>query len=125
MRIVYDASAKRFGPSLNDCLETGLRLLPRIFNILVRFCSYKIAITSDIKSAFLNIRVDERDRDYLRFRWVDNIKKEEPEIVAKRFTSVIVGVNSSPFLLGVTIETHMKKYLDVFQEFVETFLRDL
>ena len=110
MRIEYDASAKRFGPSLNDCLETGPCLLPRIFNILVRFRSYKIAITSDIKSAFLDIRVDERDRDYLRFLWVDDIRKEEPEIVAKRFTSVIVGVNSSPFLLGATIETHMKKY---------------
>ena len=125
MRIVYDASAKKTGPSLNDCLETGPCLLPKIFNILVRFRSYKIAITSDIKSAFLNIRVDERDRDYLRFLWIDDIRKDEPEIVAKRFTSVIFGVNSSPFLLSATIETHMKKYLDVSQEFVETFLRDL
>ena len=73
MRIVYDASAKRFGPSLNDCLDMGLCMLPKILDILVRFRGYKVGMTSDIKSAFLNIRVEEKDRDYMRFLWVDDI----------------------------------------------------
>ena len=67
LRIVYDASARNDGPSLNDCLETGPCLLPKIFDILTRFRTYKYALTSDIKSAFLNIRVDPEDRDFLRF----------------------------------------------------------
>ena len=37
VRIVYDASAKRDGPSLNDCLETGLNTLPQIIDILLCF----------------------------------------------------------------------------------------
>ena len=34
VRIVYDASAKRDGPSLNDCLETGLNTLPQIIDTI-------------------------------------------------------------------------------------------
>ena len=34
---VHDASAKRDGPSLNDCLETGPNTLPQIIDILLRF----------------------------------------------------------------------------------------
>ena len=64
MRIVYDASAKRVGlPSLNDLLETGPCLLPKIFDVVIRFRTYKYAITSDIKAAFLNIRIAKEDRN--------------------------------------------------------------
>ena len=94
MRIVYDTSAKRYGlPSLNDSLETGPCLIPKIFDIIIRFRSYKYVITSDIKSAFLNIRISEEDRDYLRFLWVDDISKLNPEIIVKRFAALPFGLN--------------------------------
>jgi len=44
LRVVYDASAKRGGPSLNDCLYSGLPLTPMIFDIMERFR----ALTADI-----------------------------------------------------------------------------
>ena len=47
--IVYDASLSIEGPSLNQCLETGPSLLPKLIDILIRFCSYKVALISDIK----------------------------------------------------------------------------
>ena len=47
--IAYDASSKKEGPSLNDCLEKGTNLLPEIINVLLRFRGYKIGLTSDIK----------------------------------------------------------------------------
>ena len=57
MRVVYDASAKRKGLiSLNDALETGPCLLPKMFDIIVRLRAYRIAIISDIKSAFFEHR---------------------------------------------------------------------
>ena len=64
LRIVYDASANQNGPSVNEILHSGPSLLPKIFDILVRFKSYKYAILSDIQSAFLNIQVAEEDRDF-------------------------------------------------------------
>ena len=48
VRIVYDPSAKRDGPSFNDCLETGPNNLPQIIDILLRFRLNKIALISDI-----------------------------------------------------------------------------
>ena len=41
---VFDASAKDGGPSLNECLYTGPNLLSRIFDILLRFRTYKIVL---------------------------------------------------------------------------------
>ena len=70
VRVVYDASAKTDGPSLNDCLYSGPSLHRRIFDILVRFRTYPVALVADVEKAFLMIRVAESDQDVLRFLWV-------------------------------------------------------
>ena len=126
LRIVFDASAKRKGhPSLNECLETGPNLLPKIFDNLVRFRAFQIAIVSDIKEAFLNIGISEKDRDLLRFPWFDDVSKDDPLLIILRFCVLPFGLNSSPNILGSVIILHMMKYLDLNQEFVELFLRNL
>ena len=69
LRIVFDAPAKLDGRlSLNDCLHVGPKFNQKILDILLRFRSYKVALTADIKKAFLMV-----DRDVLRFLWVQNI----------------------------------------------------
>ena len=73
IRIVFDASAKSAGPSLNDCLYKGPQLTPLIFDILTRFRTYAIALTSDIEKAFLQISIEKNDRDFLRFLWFDDV----------------------------------------------------
>ena len=110
IKIVYDASAKGKGPSLNDCLLAGPSFNQRIFDILVRFRTFPIALTADIEKAFLNVSVCEEDRDVLRFLWLDDIKKERPEIVVFRFARVVFGITSSPFLLNATIDHHLESY---------------
>ena len=63
--IVFDASAKYKNElSLNEVLDPGPCLLPHIFDILLRFRLGKIAMVSDIKQAFLQICMDENDRNY-------------------------------------------------------------
>ena len=64
VHIVYDASAKRDGSSLNDCLETGPNTLLQIIDILLLFRLIKKALISDIKQAFLNVSIRESDRDF-------------------------------------------------------------
>ena len=125
IRMVYDPRSKSVGPSLNECLEAGPCLLPKLFDLSVRFRSYKYGIISDIKSAFLNIRIAPEDRNFLRFLWVDDIHKAEPEIISKRLTSVVFGINCGPFLLGATILHHMRQYNDVDPEVINQFLEDL
>ena len=107
LRIVFDASAKTFGPSLNECLYKGPQLTPLVFDILLRFRAQVIALTADIEKAFHQISVDNDDRDYLRFLWLDNIFSDQPTITRNRFARVIFGVTSSPFCLNPTIRKHV------------------
>ena len=65
-RIVYDGSAKlRNSVSLNNCLYSGSSLVPILYNVLLRFRIFPIAITADIAHVFLNISIAEHDRDSL------------------------------------------------------------
>jgi len=92
VRVVYDASAKCGGPSLNECLLTGPNFNQRISDILLRFRSYPVALTADIEKAFLMVSVAAEDRDVLRFLWVDDIAKSDPDVQVLRFTRVVFGV---------------------------------
>ena len=89
VRVVYDASSRSIGPSLNSCLHTGPKFYQKILEILLRFRSYPIALVADIKKAFfLMISVDLKDRDVLHFLWVKDVYAEEPEIIPLRFAKV-------------------------------------
>ena len=83
-----------------------------------------IALTGDIQQAYLNVDVEETDRPFLRFLWVDDIHSLEAEIVAYQFTRVIFGITPSQFLLLIVIIKHLEKYEDDV-EFIEAFLRSL
>lgn len=80
LRIVYDASARSRGPSLNDCLHTGPKLQQSIFDLL-QFRTHRVGLTADIEKAFLMIGIAEEDRDVLRFLWIDNIASMSSAIV--------------------------------------------
>ena len=105
-----DTSAKQNGPSLNDCLETSPCLILELIDVLIRFRIYPIALLSDMKKAFLNVNIREEDLDFLRFLWVDDVIKDNPELVVKLFTRVIFGSTLSQFLLGLVIYKHMSQF---------------
>ncbi len=125
LRVVYDASAKANGPSLNDCLLTGPKFNQKILDRLIRFRSFQVALTADVEKAFLMISVTERDRDVLRFLWVDDITKDPPEIRALRFTRVVFGVSSSPFLLNATIKYHLEQHMESDPDIVQHLLHSM
>ena len=121
LRVIYDASAKNNGPSLNDCLYAGPSICQRITDILFRFRLYPVALVADIEKAFLMIFVAEDERDVLRFLWLEDIKNELPRIQVLRFTRVVFGVSSSPFLLNATIKHHIQSYQTRDPQFVTKF----
>jgi hypothetical protein len=56
---------------------------------------------------------------------VNDISKEKQEIIVLRFTRVVFGVSSSPFLLNATIAHHIGQYETVDPTFVERFLENI
>ncbi|XP_046857876.1 uncharacterized protein LOC124451299 [Xenia sp. Carnegie-2017] len=114
LRIVYDASSKegKRGTSLNDCLHVGPPLTPLLFDILIRFRESRVALAGDIEKAFLNVEVDEADRNYLRFLWVRDAINGNLEVVVYRFCRVVFGLNASPFLLNATLRHHIAQFAE-------------
>ena len=125
VRVVYDASSSSSGPSLNSCLHTGPKYNQRIREILLRFRTYPVAVVADIEKAFLMISIEPKDRDVLRFLWVKDVTVDEPEIVTLRFSRVMFGVSSSPFLLNATLQHHVKKYAEAQPTVVGKLLKSM
>ncbi|XP_030579763.1 uncharacterized protein LOC115776287 [Archocentrus centrarchus] len=113
LRVVFDASSHEDGcPSLNNCLLTGPNLNPDLLGILVRFRLHKIAFMADIKKAFLQISLAQKDRDAVRFLWLTASPREEADerLRVLRMTRVVFGVSSSPFLLAAVVRRHLQQY---------------
>ncbi|XP_076645562.1 uncharacterized protein LOC143355011 [Halictus rubicundus] len=109
IRPVFDASAKeRQFPSLNDCLEKGPNLIELVTSVLLRFREGEIGVVADIRKAFLQISIDVRDRDFLRFLWYDC----HDNIIILRHCRVVFGVSCSPFILGAIIEMHLRSCIE-------------
>jgi hypothetical protein len=125
VRVVYDASARSLGPSLNDCLYTGPKFAQSIFEILLRFRLQRVALAGDIEKAFLMISIHEKDRDSLRFLWVSDPKDESSSVITLRFTRVVFGVSSSPFLLNATVNHHIETFRESDPSFTDKFLSSI
>ena len=126
VRIVYDASAKGTnGISLNDCLERGPKFDQCIMEILLRFRIHRVALTADIEKAFLMVSIAKQDQDVLRFLWIDSVESLTPRIIPLKFTRVVFGLTSSPFLLNATLDHHVTKYQEEDPEYVNKFKKSI
>ena len=120
VRIVYNCSAKssKGTPSLNDCLMKGPSMTENLANILLIFRTNKYAFSTDISKAFLRIGLQEVDRDFTRFLWVDNPQDPNSKLVTFRFAAVLFGAVSSPFLLQATLDHHLRKSNSPFKDYL-------
>ena len=111
LRIVYNCSAKasKDVPSLNDCLMKGPALTEKLGDILTTFRTNKFAFSADISKAFLRIGLQEMDSDFTRFLWLKDPLDPKSKIITYRFSSVLFGATSSPFLLQATLDFHLRK----------------
>ena len=130
-RMVFDASAKLKGPSLNDCLHAGPSLTTALYDTLIKFRENNIALVADIEKAFLQISLDPEHRDFVRFLWfedpvnIDYKNFDNNKLVEYRLTRVLFGVTSSPFLLSATLIKHINSFLQIDPEFVRKILDSL
>ena len=124
MRIVYDASARAHpsAPSLNDCLNAGPPLQNKLWDVLVLQRCYPVAVTGDLKKAFLQLQIRELDRDALRFHWRQN---KHSLLETLRFTRALFGLTCSPFLLVGVLECHLGAWEPKMPELVAELRKNL
>ena len=84
--------------------------------MLVQQRSFPVIISSDIKQAFLQIRVRKSERNALRLYWSS---APDLEIVTYRFTRVLFGLAPSPFLLGGVLEHRLSSWSKKYRDEVE------
>mgnify|MGYP001795543526 FL=1 len=72
-----------------------------------------MALVADIEKAYLQILIDERDRDFMRFLWYDDVFATKPNTVKLRFCRVIFGATCSQYLLNATLHNHAMKFENV------------
>ncbi|XP_062703578.1 uncharacterized protein LOC134286032 [Aedes albopictus] len=95
LRVVFDASARTTGPSLNDVLMIGPTVQDELFCIILRFRKHRFAITADISKMYRRIRVVENHSGLQRIFWREN--PDDPLQILE-LTTVTYGTSSAPFL---------------------------
>ena len=65
----------------------------------------------------------EREREFLKFHWIENLTNNTIQIL--RFTSLVFGLNHSPFILKVTVTTHFERYKSMYFELIRKIRDDM
>ena len=129
MRVVYDASAKlnKASKSLNECLYRGPNLLADLCGLLLRFRLKEIALLADLEKAFLQVALQESERDLTRFLWLKDPSRQtiEDNLQIYRFCRVPFGFKTSPFLLTGAIHFLLDKFSDLESTVTEILRSDL
>ena len=103
----------------------GPALTEKLGDILITFRTNKYAFSADISKAFLRIGLQEADRDFTRFLWLEDPFDPNSNIITYRFCSMLFGVTSSPFLLQATLDFHLQKRVSPYKDLIrENFYVD-
>ena len=95
VRIVFEASARYEGHSLNELIHQGPKLQWELFDVLLRFRRQPVALVCDIAEMYLRIGIAHEDKPFHRFLWRGIDQDYQPDVY--QFDRVMFGVNSSPF----------------------------
>ena len=79
-RIVFDASAKFQGKSLNSEALPGPKLQADMFSILVRFRKELVVLEGDVSQMYHRLALALEDRPLHRFLWGNMDQSKEPEV---------------------------------------------
>ena len=112
-RVVFDCAAKFKGKSLNDYLFTGPENTSPLVEVLLRFRVDSVAVISDIKSMFHQVRVGDCDSEKISFLWWPTEDfNSDPETFEMRVH--LFGASSSPsvceFALRRTADDHCHEF---------------
>ncbi|XP_030752247.1 uncharacterized protein LOC115879487 [Sitophilus oryzae] len=96
LRVVFDGSMKSSsGLSLNDTMYKGYTVQPDLYDILLRFRSFKFVLTADIEKMYRQVRVNPRQTYLQNILWRSNPAHDFQCI---ELQTVTYGTNSAPYL---------------------------
>ena len=99
LRLVYDTltKAKRGDKSLNECLYRGPVLLPDLCGVLLRFRVQSIVLLADIEKVFLQVAIQESDRDVTHFLWFKVFMWQRELWMCTGFVEFLLELIAVPF----------------------------
>lgn len=96
LRVVFDGSAKTSnGLSLNDTLKVGPKLQDDLFDLILRFRTYKFAFTADIEKMYRCVLVEPSQRSFQKILWRAN---SSHKVDHYSLNTVTYGTASASFL---------------------------
>ncbi|XP_043064322.1 uncharacterized protein LOC122320260 [Drosophila ficusphila] len=96
LRVVFDGSAaSSSGISLNDTLMAGPTLQAKLFNILIRFRTFAVALTGDIGKMYRCVRIAKSDSCLQCILWRDS---DQDDISIYKLDTVTYGTKPAAFL---------------------------
>ena len=101
LRVVFDASLKYKGISLNNMLYQGPDLANNLLGVLLRFRQDKIAFSADIRKMFYQVRVKKEDRDWFFWFPSEDLNANPVEF---RITVHVFGAVSSPSIANYVLQ---------------------
>ena len=92
-------------------------MIPKLFNILIKFRWHLIAVTADIEKAFLMISIHKDDWDMLRFLWLKEPTNIDSKVIHLRFTRLVFGLWP---ILGSVISHHLSEHQEQHPDLVHS-----
>ena len=108
MRPVFNCSLKsKWGtPSLNEASYAGVNLMGDMLELIMLFRTNKYVYLADIRKAFLMIKLKYLiDKNRFCFFMTD-----KGRLICYRFTTLLFGLNASPFILNYVLKHHASLY---------------
>ncbi|KAK7902058.1 hypothetical protein WMY93_018827 [Mugilogobius chulae] len=105
-RVVFNCSFEFQGQNLNKLLLPGPPLGPSLLAVLLRFREHSVAISSDIRGMFHQVRLLPHDCPLLRFLWRDLQFQKPPKIYEWRVLPF--GTTCSPCCAIFALQKHVR-----------------
>ncbi len=104
-RVVFNCSFAYQGYNLNDYLLPGPPLSPSLLAVLLRFREHSIAVSSDIRGMFHQVRLLPEDKPLLRFIWKDLRRDKAPDVC--EWQVLPFGTTCSPCCATFALQKHV------------------
>ena len=108
MRPVFNCSLKtrKNCPSLNEACYAGINMMKDMQELIMLFRTNHYVYLADVRKAFLMIKLKSiKDRNRFCF-----FMREGDKLVCYRFTTLLFGLNASPFILNFIIKHHANSF---------------